>query len=556
MKRLNKILLSMLVAVMCIGIVPSKVKAAGLTLGQLQNKFPNGAYWNHVVKSGHGYSNYQDYGSCNNPDGYTWAPCGSHNANVPIGGHDCNSFGNAMQCAGFAKKLGYDVYGSYCTSWGQTNINNVKPGDVIHYTGGDTDPEYGHWVFVIGVNGNAITLGEANVGGLCQIRWGRVIYKNQINVKAVYSAPYALNTSTQLTMSWEKLEQEISETNMYVKMRATTGNSGTYTAAGITVWDANGNKIGGIEESINTTWNYLDIWYDLTNELKLTLKKGTKYKFQLHTVFNGVRYTSNVEEFTTTGAVKLTGWQKDDKGWYYLDASGNRYKEGFKIMTDGIHYFDKNGYAINGWHKMGESWYLYNEKGIIKTGWQKVDGKWYYLNSNMKTGWQQIEGSWYYLNTDRKTGWQNIDGKWYYLGTDGKMQTNWQQINGKWYYLGTNGAMATGWQKIDNKWYYLGTDGAMATGWQKVDGKWYYLNSDMKTGWQKIDNKWYYLNTDMKTGWQKINNQWYYLNSDMKTGWQYINNKWYYFNANGVMLTGKQVIDGKIYTFDSNGVWI
>lgn len=44
------------------------VKADAATIMDLERKFPNGAYWNHVVQSGHRYSNYNDVGSCNNPD--------------------------------------------------------------------------------------------------------------------------------------------------------------------------------------------------------------------------------------------------------------------------------------------------------------------------------------------------------------------------------------------------------------------------------------------------------------------------------------------------------
>lgn len=69
------------------------VKADAATIMDLERKFPNGAYWNHVVQSGHRYSNYNDVGSCNNPDGYTWTPCNTHKGSVGVGGYDCNSFG-------------------------------------------------------------------------------------------------------------------------------------------------------------------------------------------------------------------------------------------------------------------------------------------------------------------------------------------------------------------------------------------------------------------------------------------------------------------------------
>ena len=82
----------------CIVTADSKVSKAA-TIMDMQKKFPNGAYWNHVVQSGHGYSGYYYHvGPCNNPNGYTWSPCDTHTANAGIGGHDCNEFGGAIQC--------------------------------------------------------------------------------------------------------------------------------------------------------------------------------------------------------------------------------------------------------------------------------------------------------------------------------------------------------------------------------------------------------------------------------------------------------------------------
>ena len=107
---------------------PVKQVQAGMTLSQLQAKFPNGAYWNHVAQAGHGYQGeYFHTGPCNNPDGYTWRPCDSHNANAGVGGYDCNECEGAIQCVGFARKLGYDVYGSDYRTWGGGSINSIKP---------------------------------------------------------------------------------------------------------------------------------------------------------------------------------------------------------------------------------------------------------------------------------------------------------------------------------------------------------------------------------------------------------------------------------------------
>lgn len=106
-----------------------------------------------------------------------------------------------------------------------------------------------------------------------------------------------------------------------------------------------------------------------------------------------------------------TGWQKDDKGWYYILDDGER--------------------AV-GWHQLkwskGVSWFLFGGDGYMLTGWQfaKWSGgeNWFYLdpvNGDMKTGWVYVGGCWYYLNPDTgamQTGWLKWDGKWCYLEPD------------------------------------------------------------------------------------------------------------------------------------------
>ncbi|MBQ7801247.1 MAG: S-layer homology domain-containing protein [Oscillospiraceae bacterium] len=285
------------------------VKAATLTLSQLQEKFPNGAYWNHYAASGHSYSGYEHIGSCNNPDGYTWSACYSHNANAPVGYADCNVFNGGMQCCGFARKLAYDAYGSYATNW--TNYtydsassymwSSLKPGDVLHYTGGNADATYGHWVFVTGVSGNAITVAECNIyGAPCQIRWGNVIYKGDITPVRVCVAPYALDTTTASSITWTDSLSDPSQTDAYLYIKANAPYSGSWGEAGITVWDAYGNVVAQkTEAAASNATNYLVIWYNLTAETGAVLTPNSYYTYQFHVYFNGTCYTSDIGSFTT-----------------------------------------------------------------------------------------------------------------------------------------------------------------------------------------------------------------------------------------------------------------
>ena len=87
----------------------------GMALDQLKARFPDGAYWNHVVTD---WSNNGDELKArwddSFADSYTWTPCATHNGTASVGQVDCNACYGAIQCKGFANKLSYDAFGSHC----------------------------------------------------------------------------------------------------------------------------------------------------------------------------------------------------------------------------------------------------------------------------------------------------------------------------------------------------------------------------------------------------------------------------------------------------------
>lgn len=181
-KRMVSLLLTVAMVFSIFAVIPivSVNAASNMTLAQLQAKFPAGKYWNHAGSS------------VNNPDGYTSTPCTHHGSCSYYGKCGCNSFGNSIQCFGFANKLAYDAFGSLYTSWGITSLNNLKAGDVIRYKNN------GHSIFVTAVNGDTITYGDCNSDGHCKIRWGATISKSTVasTLTAVYSAPSTLSYDT------------------------------------------------------------------------------------------------------------------------------------------------------------------------------------------------------------------------------------------------------------------------------------------------------------------------------------------------------------------------
>ena len=79
--------------------------------------------------------------------------------------------------------------------------------------------------------------------------------------------------------------------------------------------------------------------------------------------------------------------------------------------------------------------------GIV-TGWNRDNRGWWYLTPNgtyLANCWQLINGKWYCFGPDgyMRTGWINWNGVYYFCGPNGDMYTNCYTPDG--YYVDANG---------------------------------------------------------------------------------------------------------------------
>lgn len=164
-KHIKKSLSVFLSAVILIGIfVVMPISASAITQSEFDNKLNS-------LRSQ--YPNYS-----------TW-----------YGSFDCGS-----QCYGFARLVGYNVFGSYPSSWSRVySISNVKKGDILQY--GNTSGN-GHTVFVTNVSGDTITFVDCNGNGnysgssyvrSCGIKWDNTINKYS-NMFGKYGFSYLLSS--------------------------------------------------------------------------------------------------------------------------------------------------------------------------------------------------------------------------------------------------------------------------------------------------------------------------------------------------------------------------
>lgn len=153
----------LLILVILLSALPAAVNAAGDSqispafLHHLQEKFPNGKYWNHPADEK------------NNPDGWTDKPCTHHGSGVcdfVKGACGCNLFDGCIQCFGFAAKLAFDYTGTLLHTWSRVNtIDGLKAGDVVRINNDQ------HSIFITAIKGDEVVYADCNIAKDCQIRW-------------------------------------------------------------------------------------------------------------------------------------------------------------------------------------------------------------------------------------------------------------------------------------------------------------------------------------------------------------------------------------------------
>lgn len=189
MKRFGSILLALVLLLSVLPLGAVSASGGALSLEELREKYPHGAYWNHT-------------GTTNKAGSYTWNPCNHHTGNCTYSGScGCNSYdGVAIQCMGFAYQLASLAYdcdprGEWSTNNSTAALNKLKAGDIVRYKNNN------HSIFVIGVSGDTVTYADCNSDRHCKIKWDQTTTK--ANLKSTFTyvkpAPYALEDAVSAT---------------------------------------------------------------------------------------------------------------------------------------------------------------------------------------------------------------------------------------------------------------------------------------------------------------------------------------------------------------------
>lgn len=250
--------------------------------------------------------------------------------------------------------------------------------------------------------------------------------------------------------------------------------------------------------------------------------------------------------------------------WYYSEADGALFYDGWKTIDGGDFYFTKSGTVIrNGLITVEEKkYYIDQERGCLGEG-----GGWFSVDTVGTNGVTITRN--YYANADASllyNGWYVVDGVRQYFDNNGMNYKNrWFTLDDQKIYVDETGAQQQpGWFSVSNvnsngveymNWYYLNPDyTVMPEGFQEMDGHIYYFDKNglnyRKRWYVDAEKNRFYLD---ENGYLQ-NNGWFSISTtNAKTG--IVSVAWYYANPDGsCLLNGFHTLDGKDYYFSDAGV--
>ena len=228
-----------------------------------------------------------------------------------------------VPCTWFAWQSVYDNQGVAMPGWGNAGnwLNGARNSG---YATGSTPAVgavavwqgngYGHVAYVVSVQSTTtFTINEGGRTDLDQTNSHGVAYSYKITNAVGGKRPYDNGLTlvgfiypkgiSSLQCTWETPSAtKITQTNAFLYGKLNYNQNANCTQAGVRVINAStGASVASKDEYVNYNYNYVDMWYDITDELGVTLTPGTTYKYNFYAIINGKEYWSPVGTFTTEG---------------------------------------------------------------------------------------------------------------------------------------------------------------------------------------------------------------------------------------------------------------
>lgn len=161
-------------------------------------------------------------------------------------------------------------------------------------------------------------------------------------------------------------------------------------------------------------------------------------------------YTSGGKKYYLhdNSAAYQNEWLKADGKWYYFQSDStmatDTWIDNYYVCASGV-WIPSKEKPTDKWITSGNrKWYRHADGSYTKNDWEVIDGKYYRFDKDgwMVTGWQKIGNVTYYM--DKTTGerygegWHWIDGNCYYMNANGEMAVDtwidgyYVDASGKW----------------------------------------------------------------------------------------------------------------------------
>ena len=200
-----------------------------------------------------------------------------------------------LGCASFARGNGSD-YATNALPSGWTRLKGAQPrlGDILVYTGGYNN--YGH----VAIYESDYVSYHQNFNGKQYVVRATCKYNALNNPYWGVIRPDFGGSAPVSAASWEgPSATNITESNAYLSGKVNFSQTMNTTQVGVRIYDSSNTRIALKDEYVNYNTTYVNIWYDITEELGIYLKSGQNYKFQFYTISNGKEYWSPIISFAT-----------------------------------------------------------------------------------------------------------------------------------------------------------------------------------------------------------------------------------------------------------------
>ncbi len=234
-----------------------------------------------------------------------------------------------LGCASYARGNGAD-YASNTLPSGWVRYKGAQPqaGDILVYGGNSSNP-YGH---VAIYESDYVTYHQNFGGNLYVVKFTGKYNSCRNPYWGVIRPDFG---SSAATASWEgPTVTQITETNARLDGKVVYSSKLTTTQLGVRIYDSNSKLVAYKDEYVNYNYSYVNIWYDITGELGITLVSGQTYKVVFYAIANGKEYWSPTVSFTTLHTHnytnKVTSPTCTVKGYTtYTCSCGNSYKDNY-----------------------------------------------------------------------------------------------------------------------------------------------------------------------------------------------------------------------------------